>query len=242
MKWVISVVSCLMVISSADFALAQIKRQERKSLLNSDPSVIYLEEQGMEPLELKVVKAATVFSDKEGRHRIGALIPNQQVHLEALTDKVYRVRSVGNQNPVAGWAAPWAFSAGEDDFVDQLKRFYERQIQVQELIAAKQVALGMTSEEVSRSRGTPTKTQLRRTDKGETGRWEYIDYEEIKHYVMRYDPSSGRTYRVLSHVERIEKGKTIVELEDNVVSAVEESEDRGAMPTRVIVPPLFFRW
>lgn len=215
----------------------------RKSLLNSDPSVIYLVEILAEPIKLKVIKEAPVFSDKEGKHRLGFLKANQTVDLEGMTEKAYRVRGMGRtNNGIAGWVAPWAFSHPQEDFVAKLKQLYERQIAVNSIIAEEGVAIGMTLIEVEKSRGKPTKTSVRRTAKGETGSWEYIEFDEVKHYITRIDPISGQAYRQLSHVTREETGKTSVEFEDGLVTAIQEMEDKGAGNIRIIVPPLVFGW
>lgn len=230
--------SALLVLPLA----AQVKRAERKSLLDSDPDVVYLEQAVKKPVLLKVIKEAPVFSDKEGSHRLGSLKADQTVRLEAITDKIYRVRGQGTRDGIAGWVAPWAFSSTDPEFVAHLKQLYERQIQVQALIAAKEVAVGMTLDEVSQSRGTPTKTTVRKTETGQSGRWEYIDYEEVKHYITRVDPVTGGVYRQLSHVTQVEKGRTSVEFVNNVVSAVEESKNRQGGNVRIVVPPLIFGW
>lgn len=223
-------------------AAAETKRPERKSLLDSDPDVVYLDRTLKEPIHLKVIKEAPVYSDKEGRHRLGTLKAEQNVKLEAVTDKIYRVRGQGTRDGIAGWVAPWAFSSKDPQFVTHLKEFYERQIEVQALIEAKSVAVGMTLEEVSQALGKPTKTSLRKTEKGQSGRWEFIDYEEIKHYITRIDPVSGAAYRQFSHSTQIEKSRTAVDFEDNVVTAVEESEDNQGGKVRIVVPPLIFGW
>jgi len=221
---------------------AQIKRAERGSLLDSDPDVVYLDITIPKPIELEVVKEAPVFSDKEGKHRLGTLKADQKVKLEAITDKVYRVRGQGTRDGIAGWVGPWAFSSRDPQFVENLKKLYARQIEVQNLIANRQVAIGMTLDEVALSLGKPVKTSMRRTSTGQSGVWEYIEYEEIKHYVTRIDPISRQVYRQLSHVTQEEKSKTSVEFENDVVSAIEESEDRKGGNVRIIVPPLIFGW
>ena len=220
---------------------AQIKR-ERKSLLNSDPEVVYLEEIVDPPIKLKVIKQAPVYADKEGNRRLGYLQANQTVTLEGMTEKVYRVRGKGTRNGIAGWVAPWAFSHPQEDFVTKLKELYERQIAVTEIIEAEGIAIGMTMDEVAQSRGKPTKTSVRRTAEGESGTWEFIDYDEVKHYITRIDPASGQAYRQLSHVTREEKGKSVVEFENGLVTALEETEDNGGGNLRIIVPPLVLRW
>lgn len=217
-------------------------KEERKSLLNSDPEVVYLEEVAEKPIMLRVVKKAPVFSDKGGKHRLGYLKANQTVALEGMTEKAYRVRGEGTHNGIAGWVPPWAFSHPQEDFVAKLKQLYERQIAVNAIIAEEGIAIGMTLAEVERSRGKPTKTTVRRNAKGESGSWEYIDYEDVSHYITRIDPVSGQAYRQLSHVTREEKGKTSVEFKDGLVTALEESEDNRPGNVRIILPPLLFRW
>jgi hypothetical protein len=220
---------------------AQIKRVERKSLLDSDPMVVYLDQTLKQPIELKVIKEAPVFSDREGSQRLGTLKADQVVRVEALTAKIYRVRGQGTRHGISGWVAPWAFSSTDPDFVANLKLLYERQIQVQTLVANRQVAVGMTLDEVSLSRGKPTKTTLRKTATGQSGRWEFIEYEDVKNYTTEID-SQGNTFRRLASITRVEKGKTAVEFENDVVTAVEESEDHQGGNVKIIIPPLIFRW
>lgn len=215
---------------------------ERRSLLDSDPDVIYLTDVVEKPIKLKVIKNAPVFSDKEGNHRLGVLKADQIVELEGMTEKVYRVRGEGLRNGIVGWVAPWAFSHPQEDFVAKLKQVYDRQIEVNKIIAANGVALGMTMEEIAESRGKPTKTSMRRTKEGQSGSWEYIDYDEVKHFITRADPVSGQVFRQLSHITQEETGKTVVEFENNIVSALEESENNSSGNLRIIVPPLVFGW
>jgi hypothetical protein len=231
-----------LLLSLLPSASAQSRRAERKSLLDRDPDVIHLAEHVKKPIELTVVKAAAVFSDKNGKNRLGSLVADQVVVLEAMTDKAYKVRGQGARHGIAGWVGPHAFSSKDPDFVANLKKLHARQIEVQALIDEKQVAVGMTPEEVEKARGEPTKTRIKQTDKGRSGRWEYVDYEEVSHYITTRDPVSGQVYRQLSHVTREEKGKTVVEFEDGVVTALEESEQRPGTGVRVVVPPVIFGW
>jgi hypothetical protein len=223
-------------------ASAQLRRAERKSLLDREPDVIHLAEHVEKPIELTVVKEAAVFSDKNGKNRLGSLVADQVVVLEAMTDKAYKVRGQGARHGISGWVGPHAFSSKDPDFVANLKKLHARQIEVQALIEDKQVAIGMTPEEVEKARGAPTKRQVRQTDKGQTGRWEYIDYEQVSHYTTVRDPISGQIYRQLSHVTQEEKGKTVVEFENGVATSLEESEQRPGAKVRIIVPPVIFAW
>lgn len=221
---------------------AQGIRKVEKSRLDTDPEVIYLDHWLDRKIQLKVAKAAPVFSDRKGSRRLGQLQPGQTVQLEAITDQVYRIRSEDRHRGIAGWVAPWAFEAEEPDFKDHLKKFYERQIQVQKWIDAKQAALGMTMQEVEAALGQPDETNMRQTAEGECGTWKYVDYEEVKHYTTRVDPVSKIVYRQLSHIERVERGRTEIEFEDQLVKAIEQSENRRGKVSAKVVPPLFLAW
>jgi hypothetical protein len=240
MKAVLSAVVSLCLILPA---AAEIKpAKARRSLLESDPDVVYLAQTLIKPIELTVVKEAPVYSDKGGTSRIGLLKAGQTLPLEAMTDKAYKVRGQGTRNDISGWVPPWAFSSKDPDFVANLKKLYERQIAVQALIAAKALAIGMTLDEVGLSKGKPTKTTVRRTNAGQSGTWEYIDYETINHYTTRIDPRTGQAYRQFAYSTQEEKGKTVVEFTNGVVSAIEESEDHKGGNVRIIVPPVVFGW
>lgn len=223
-------------------ASAQVKRVERKSLIDRDPDVVHLAEHVQKPIELRVLKEAPVFSDKNGKNRLGALKADQTVVLEAMTAKAYKVRGEGTRHGISGWVGPHAFASKDPDFVENLRKLHKRQLEVQELIDNKELAIGMTPEEVSKSRGTPTKTQVKQTEKGQSGRWEYVDYEQVTHYNYVRDPISGQVFRQVSHVTQVEKGKTVVEFQGGVVTSLEESAQDTSSPVKIIVPPLVFVW
>ena len=69
-------------------ASAQTKRPERKSLLDREPDVIHLAEHVKNPIELRVIKEATVFSDKNGKNKLGALVADQVVADRVVADRV----------------------------------------------------------------------------------------------------------------------------------------------------------
>ncbi len=224
-------------------ATAQTKHGERKStLIDRDPDVVHLAEQVKDPIELRVIKDATVFSDKNGKTKLGVLVADQTVVLEAMTAKAYRVRGKGEKNGVAGWVGPQFFASKDPNFVENLKKLHKRQLEVQRIIEDKQLAIGMTPDEVEKSRGAPNKTQVKKTEKGETGRWEYVDIEVVNHYNYVRDPYSGQVFRQLAYTTQEEKNKTVVEFDNGVVSSLEEAETRHKTPVKIIVPPVVFAW
>jgi len=229
----------LLVLAGALVASAQ----QRRSLLDSDPDVVYLAEHLDRKVELRIIKPAPIYSDKEGKRQLGTVSPGQVVELQAMTERAYRVSARTGSNKAVGWVAPWAFASKDPDFVENLAKLYKRQLEVGKLIEEGRAAIGMTLDEVGKALGSPTKTTLRQTDKGRAGKWEFIDYDTVQHYNYVRDPLTGRVYKQLSHVTKEEKGKTIIEFEDEVVTAIEESETReGSARVKIVLPPVVFAW
>ena len=126
--------------------------------------------------------------------------------------------------------------------VAKLKQVHTRQLLVRELIAKKEVAIGMTPEEVSLIHRKPTKTKILRNAKGQTQVWEFSDYEKINHYTTVRDPYTGAIYRRLSHTTTEETSKTVVEFENDFVSAIEISENNGPGSAKIVTAPIIFTW
>ncbi|MGB0293071.1 MAG: hypothetical protein ACPGIA_10890 [Luteolibacter sp.] len=227
-----------LMFSLAVTALAQDKR---KSLLNSDAQVVYLEEVFEKELKLKVVKAAPVFANKEGGARLGTLIVGQEAEIVAITDKAYRVRGKGRKGGLAGWVGTWAFEMPNEKFEENMKAFYVRQMKVNKLIDEGAVVLGMTMREVGLVLGEPTKTSIRQTADGQVGRWEFIEYTEVKNYATQVDPYTGQVFRRLVSVERKEKEKTVVEFKDGHAIALEESTNKAGN-VKIILPQVICHW
>ena len=214
--------------------------QAAESRLNQDPEVVYMEEFAKKPLIFLTVKATPIHIAKNGGRRIGYIAEGTKVELLAMNDKAYRIKGPGKNGQLVGWTAPRYLASKDPEFVANLKKLYERQMLVNKLIEKGEVAIGMSLEELEKCLGAPTKKKVRTTAKGQSGRYEYITYEEEEHYAYVRDPRTGQTYRQLTHVTQNETGKLTVEFEGNTITAIEESEDQGAGKVRIITPPIFF--
>ena len=215
--------------------------REKSSLLNDDPGVVYTEEFTDKKIELLVVKPSTVYSTKKGGRKLGVLKVDTKVTFIGMTEKVYKIRGTAVHGGVSGWVSPKALGSKDKDFVENFKKVYERQKVVRDLIAKHEIAIGMSMEEVSAALGRPTKTKVRQTVKGKTGVWEFIQYEEQDHYQTVRD-LTGRVFREYSHTTREEIGKIVIEFENEVVTAIEESENNGDGKVKIVTPPLIFAW
>ena len=119
-----------------------------------------------------------------------------------------------------------------------LKTVYARQTEVKALIEKGEVALGMSRDEVCQVLGEPTKQTIRRTKEGLSGSMEFTEYEEIRHFQPVVSPNTGRLFRQFTHTTQEEKSKTIVEFENEVVTAIEESEQENGGDVRVVIRPV----
>lgn len=218
------------------------KAKKSSSLLNDDPDVVYVEEFSDKKIELLVAKPGPVYITKKGGRKLGVLKVNTKVELIGFNEKAYKVRGTATHGGVSGWVSPKILASKDKDFVANFQKVYERQKVVRELIANHEVAIGMTTDEVAEALGRPTKTKVRQTAKGKTGKWEFIQYEEQDHYTYVRDPATGRTYRQYSHTTKEELGKLVVEFENEVVTAIEESENNEGGKVKIVVPPVVFAW
>ncbi len=223
-------------------SLVQAQGSKRRSLLDNDPQVVYTQELTDSETKLMVLKSMPVFATKNGRRKLGYLKANRLVTLEGFTEKAFKIRGEATHAGVAGWVSPKAFEEPEPDFVERMKETYYRQMEVRELIAAKQVAIGMTAHEVQLSLGEPTKTHFRQTKEGVSGKLEFIEYEELKHYEKFKDPLTGQTYRRYTHTTLEEKSKVSVEFTDSIATAIERSTSHKGGPVKVIHRPCRLFW
>lgn len=214
--------------------------------LPDDPeeNVVYVEEFApKDGITLKVEKPGIVYATNKGGRNRGSLKIGIDVELVSFTDKAYFVRGErDNGVGVSGWVTPAAFSSKDPKFVEKLKQVHTRQLLVRELIGKKEIAIGMTPEEVSQVHTRPTKTKVKRTAKGQTTVWEFIDYEQISHFTTVRDPITGALFRQLSHTTNEEKSKTVVEFENGFVSSIEVSENNGPGNPTIVSAPIIFTW
>lgn len=243
MKANLAAASLALFLSLLIVAPAGADTRKKSSLLNDDPDVVYVEEFTDKKVELLVVKPGTVYATKKGGRKLGVLKVNTKLTLLGITEKAYKIRGTATHGGVSGWVSPNALGSKDKDFVANFKKVYDRQKIVRAMIANHEVAIGMSIEEVSASLGRPTKTKVRQTAKGKTGKWEFIQYEEQDHYTWVRDPLTGSVFRQYSHTTREELGKLVVEFENEIVTALEESENNGGGgDVKIVVPPLVIAW
>ena len=208
-----------------------------------EKGVVYVEEFAPKGIKLKVEKPGWVYSTKQGGRKRGSLKVGIEVELVSFTEKAYFVRGKrDNGIGVSGWVSPASFSSKDPKFVEKLKQVHARQVLVRALIEKKEVAIGMTPEEVSKIHTRPTKTKVKRTAKGQTTIWEFIKYETVSHFNTVRDPYTGQIFRQLTHTTNEEKSKVVIEFENGFASSIEISKNNGPGNPTTVGAPVIFAW
>jgi len=211
----------------------------KKSRASRESGTIYLKDFTDQEIKVAITRPVGLYTTLSGANWLGNLLPNQQATLLAVSDRAYRVRGRAKQGQVAGWIGKYAVEGISDELIEGLEKLHARQMIVDDLISKRQVALGMTIEEVEASIGSPDR---RHSNTGPTGRidiYEYVTYDRVPHTTTSFDPWG---YPVQTTVWiKVESGRVTISFKDGVISSVEESEgvDFAAESGRIVPPPIF---
>jgi|GEM_PF-214592 len=196
-------------------------QQSRSRLANTEPGAIYVEDILPKPVNLTVTTAAPIFYQADMQRVLGAMNAGTVVQLVAMSDTGYRVRGRARHGDVAGWMRMEHLKAPDPKLPEKLKAFYERQKEVDALIAAKQVAIGMTVDEVKSSLGNPSRKSSKLTADGREETLEYSVYDRVPQITTGRD-RLGNLVQTTIYV-KVEVGRLSVAFKDNVVTEISET-------------------
>ncbi len=207
------------------------------SSLSRETGAVYLDDLFDKPIRLEVLKPAPIFSDLSGRRSLGTLLAGQTVTLDAISKRAYRVRGRAKQGGVVGWVGPAFLKAPTDDFHASITKLYERQREVEELIAKREVALGMTVAETVASLGKPQEQESSSDADGIRESLAWIIYKRVPQTSLRRDVY-GRLFRTTIYV-KVETGRRTVHFEDGIAARIDEKErDPRAGRVRIVPSPI----
>lgn len=229
----------ILLASIATVSADEERQNGRRSLIDSDPNVIYVADilPETDKVELMVSEPARVYATRTGGRELGVLTGGK-VTLIGFDDRACKIQGQGK----TGWVRPAKLKAGKGNIQELLQTVYNREMEVKRLIEAGEIALGMSRDEVCRVLGQPTKQTLRRTKEGVGGTMEFTEYEEVKHYEPIVDTYTGTVFRRFTHSTQEERSKVVVEFEEGVATAIEESEQESGGDVKVVVRPVVWIW
>lgn len=200
-----------------------IQAQTERSRLGSstEPGAMYVEDILPKAVKLTVNAEAPIYYQVDMQRVLGSMAPGTVVQLVALSDTGYRVRGRARHGDVAGWMRMEHLKSADPKLPEKLKAFYERKKEVDALIAANQVAIGMTVEEVKASLGNPTRKSSKITAAGREESLEYSIYERVPQITTGRD-RFGNLVQSTIYV-KVEVGRLSVAFKDNVVTEINET-------------------
>jgi hypothetical protein len=234
----------LLAIHSAQAQLRPpptIKPRQESSRLSQEPGTISLEDLLPRAPTLKIAAECTIYYQADLARPLGIMPANTTVTLVGMSDSAYRIRGRARHGDVAGWVRLSDIIPPDPDFHENLKALYLRHQQVRELIANKEVALGMTAAEVHASLGKPTRTNKKVNAFGREETLEYSVFEMIPQPMFTRD-ALGRVIQTITYIKQ-ETGTLSILLKDDVVDQIEEKKGTPLSGGRVkiVVPPIILR-
>jgi len=176
-------------------------------------------------------EATPIFNEADLTRYLGTLRAGQRLELQAIGDEIIRVKGKAQQGKVSGWIQRASVQNLGEEFAQQVQAAYDRFVTVRDLIANKQVAIGMTQEEVALSLGKPTNTRSRVDTEGRSDVWEFIQYERLPRATGAFD-DFGRPIYVY---ELIAVSTIAVVFQNGTATAVEETRDNVTRPRSVSI-------
>lgn len=226
-------------LSSARIEARGAAAERIRSRESREAGTIYLKDFTDAEVKVAITRPVGIYTTLSGATWLGNLLPPQRATLLAVSDKAFLVRGRASQGQVAGWVGKYAVEGISDELIDALEKLQARQVIVDELISKRQVALGMTIEEVGASIGSPDQRQSKTGPGGRIDIYDYLTYDRIPQTTTGYDPF-GCPVQTTVWI-KVETGRMTVTFEDGVVSGIEESEgsDFAAESGRIVPPPVF---
>ncbi len=199
---------------------------------------IYLSDFEADLPRLKVLQPAPAYFDYEGTRYVGTLRFPQTVEVQAISDRAYRVRGNAQQGQVLGWVGPGYLEAIPEKTLTALRESEARRQIVTALIAANEVAIGMTSEEVALSIGDPQKLATKTTSAGVQQTWDYVEYASIPQQTNVVGPNG--VVRIATTYIKTPIGQLTIIFQNDVVESIDQSEGTilTGNQTTVVAPPV----
>ena len=210
--------------------------------LPREEGAYYLEDLAIKPVKVTVIGEATVSSQIANGRFLGVLRRGSNAEVVAIAGDLLRVRGTAQQGGVVGWVNAAGVTPLRPDFIESVKKNFQRKADVDALIAKGEVALNMTPEEVTSALGKPQKKTSKLDAKGRQDVWEFIRYVRVPRQVPATD-QFGRPV-ITTVFEKVAAGKLSVTFENNLVSTLEQSEGNAdvAPPVRLVPAPLVMVW
>lgn len=217
-----------LVLALAAFACGGAGAQTGRSRLATEPGAVEVEGVLPKPVRLTVAAESVIYYQADMQRALGSMAPGTVVQLVAITDTAWKVRGRARHGDVAGWMRIVDLKSPDPKLPEKLKAYLERQKTVEELIQKRQLAIGMTVDEVKSSLGQPARKSTRVTAAGREESYEYSVYKSVPQAVTGRD-QLGNLVQNIVYV-KVETGRLTVSFQGGSVTEIQETQGNTPLP------------
>lgn len=197
--------------------------------------VIELADSAGESFNVRFVTATDLplYVNRNAGRILDVLSSGQIVTVLAMDRFGLQVRGRGTNGPLTGWIGQKKAFAHDEKRLAKVRNYYERQLEIEQLVAQKQPAIGMTLAELKRILGKPTTHEVGASEEGRTESLTWV----IKEKVDLNELLSSGTDEDLLKME-VEVGRVQVDLKHGLAARINLNLPEGGAEIPTVVPPV----
>jgi hypothetical protein len=228
---VLIILSCI-VASAATLPAAEIRYED----------VIYLDQVHAKPLPLKVLRDAKLTVSRDQSTLLAYLEAGQTVWLLGFSDTRYYAETIIPSGKARGWVNIEAVERIPDEVRAEIEQLVRAAKRTKELIAKKQIEVGMSKEQVQAALGKPDERSRTVGEDRVEEQWTYRTYKSVPQRDYYY--VDGKMFERAYYTKVLAGGKTVTFRNDEVVSIQDEDKapQLPAHPVIVAPPPMIYRY
>jgi hypothetical protein len=171
--------------------------------------------------------------DRGARRVLDVLSAGQTLTVLGMDRFGLQVRGRGRNGSLTGWVGQKKVFADKPKALANLRTFYERQLEIEQLVAENRPAIGMSLPELKRLLGEPTTHKISATEEGQTESLVWI----LKKPVDLNELLAVGTDEDVLKME-VEVGRVEVELTGGLATSIQRNIEGGAGAIPTVIPPV----
>ena len=204
--------------------------------------VTYLDQVHAKPLPLKVLRDVKLTVSRDQSTVLAYLEAGQTVWVLGFGDSRYYAETIIATGKARGWVNSDALERIPDEVRAEIEELVRTAKRYKELIAKKQVEVGMSKDQVQASLGKPDERSRTVAEDSVEEQWTYRTYKSVPQRDYYY--VDGKLFERAYYTKVLAGGKTVTFRNDEVVAIKDEDKapQLPANPVIVAPPPMIYRY